>query len=624
MRKLLSKKEIPIYAVLAVVLYFGVFASSDKAEEYTTFSVRRGALDITILEGGEVQALENQQVKSRVRGYPGTKILRMVDEGIYITEEDVENRKVLVELDSADLVEKLTNKLITFKGTQASRTEALKGHGIQINKSQSEIYGVELEMKFAKLEMEKYLGKEVTKIVLGSISTDDDLIVESESIHIENIPEPVIIDPKEYQGDLLSQSVIETDDEPPMTIEELRLSHPDIVFSEFVAKQMLGDGAANEELSKLESSESFSLEDLNKAKTELNGKKKLFARKFITAIEKKTAELKVDRHEANVDAAKKARQIFINYEFPKRGEKLMSDYIQARRKLQRTEQLALSQIAQAKAKMASSQARFNIEEKRIRDYQEQIGACIMVAERTGLVVYGGGERWGNDDPIKEGATIRERQTIITIPDMTTMAVQVNVQEADIKNIKVGQTARIRMDAFPDQKLEGEVTKVAVLPNAENRWMNPEMKVYKTTVKVKGIHEWLKPGMSAETEILIDHFEDTLYISQQSVVPRGKKLVCFVLEDGVPVEREIEVGDITVEYIIVKSGLIEGEKILLRPPEGSRRDDTVEDEIESEEIQDSTAKEAPVEPQVIAPPTPEPTKRQIETNAGASPGAVTEV
>ncbi|MBN4046882.1 acyl-CoA dehydrogenase family protein [bacterium AH-315-P07] len=289
-------------------------------------------------------------------------------------------------------------------------------------------------------------------------------------------------------------------------------------------------------------------------------------------------------------SAEKSLQIFINYEFPKKAEKLMSDYIQARRKLQRTEQLALSQIAQAKAKMASAQARYNIEQKRIENYREQIEFCVMVAERAGLVVYGGqGRNYWGDEPIKEGTTIRERQAIITIPDMTTMAVKVNIHESDIKKVQIGLRVRIRVDAFPDEKLEGEVTKVAVLPNAENRYMNPDLKVYETTVRIQGVYEWLKPGMSAETEILIKRLDDTIYIPLQSVVPRGKKLICFVIENGVPVARVIEPGDITVEYITVESGLEKGEQVLIRPPEGSRRDESEEDGEESDDAEESEEK-----------------------------------
>src|SRR5260370_37921135 len=66
---------------------------------------------------------------------------------------------------------------------------------------------------------------------------------------------------------------------------------------------------------------------------------------------------------------------------------------------------------------------------------------------------------GPQEQIREGATIRERQTIITIPDMTRMSVKVKIHESYIKKIRKGQKVRITVDAFPDQLLEGEGTNV---------------------------------------------------------------------------------------------------------------------------------------------------------------------
>src|SRR5438094_2020879 len=117
----------------------------------------------------------------------------------------------------------------------------------------------------------------------------------------------------------------------------------------------------------------------------------------------------------------------------------------------------------------------------------------MQGKKGGLVVYGGSRDdmvyYGGEERIREGATVRERQAIITIPDMTRMAVNVKNHESYIKKVKKGQKARITVDAFPDTTLTGEVTKVGVLPDSANRWMNPDMKVYLTTIAIDGQYDW---------------------------------------------------------------------------------------------------------------------------------------
>src|SRR5687768_4559544 len=128
--------------------------------------------------------------------------------------------------------------------------------------------------------------------------------------------------------------------------------------------------------------------------------------------------------------------------------------------------------------------------------------CSIRAKRPGLVVYGGRNRYEYypQEEIREGALVREQQPILTIPDMTKMSVKVRIHESHIKKVRKGQMVKITLDAFPDKTLTGEVTKVGVLPDSQNQWMNPDMKVYLTTITINGTHDWLKPGMSSKVEI----------------------------------------------------------------------------------------------------------------------------
>src|SRR5690606_27067060 len=113
--------------------------------------------------------------------------------------------------------------------------------------------------------------------------------------------------------------------------------------------------------------------------------------------------------------------------------------------------------------------RLNLEAEKLADINEQLAQTIIRAQRPGLVVYGSAEQsgqpfrgGGNQEPIAEGATVRERQPILTIPDMTEMAVRVNIHESAVQRVREGQKVAIRIDAFPNMRLTGEVTKVAVV------------------------------------------------------------------------------------------------------------------------------------------------------------------
>lgn len=591
--------------------WFGWLSPEDAGFDAATFETARGPLKITVLEGGTIESLDSQEIKSQIKGWQGTKILSIKDEGYYVTEEDVENGLVLVQLDTSELEDKLTTAEIQYKGTQASLMEAKEGYEIQLNKSESEIYEVELELKFAKLELEKYLGADLTMTVLTEVESffeemnftitgveplrgveEEGAAASPEDLVVQDAAEPASedVDPKIMGGngdhpvanDAPAGGADEAD-EPAESVElsstAFRSRHPKIDFRSYADPALLGEGEANQKLRELKDKLLLARKEYQQAETKLEGSERLYEKNFLTSNELENDQMDVEKKRIGIEAAETAMQLFVQYEFPKEAEKRLSDYVQAIRKLERTRKQAISELAKARAKKLSTEAQSNIEQERIREYKDQIEKATMRAEIPGLVVYGGsGVRYWDSEPIKEGATVRERQTIITIPDTSSMAVKAKIHESAIKRVAKGQKATIHVDAFPDRELAGEVTKVAVLPDSEDRWMNPDLKVYETIITIDGNHEWLKPGMSAEVEILIETLENVLYIPIQSVVPWGDKQVCYVLEGGTPQRRVVKTGELTVSFIQILEGLEEGEEVLVRPPETGRQDNAGEDDV----------------------------------------------
>ena len=149
-----------------------------------------------------------------------------------------------------------------------------------------------------------------------------------------------------------------------------------------------------------------------------------------------------------------------------------------------------------------------------------------------------------------------------------MSVRVKIHESYIKKVKKGQKARITVDAFPDKVLDGEVTQVGVLPDSQNMWMNPDLKVYLTTVTIQGMNDWLKPGMSAKVEVFVSRLPDVVYVPVQAVSAADGKQVCYLANGHKPEQRVVEVGEFNDEFIEIKNGLKEGDKVLLRAAETS--------------------------------------------------------
>jgi len=92
----------------------------------------------------------------------------------------------------------------------------------------------------------------------------------------------------------------------------------------------------------------------------------------------------------------------------------------------------------------------------------------------------------------------------------------------------------------------------------------DLKVYLTTIIIDGTHDWVKPGMSAKVEILVDHLTDVVYVPVQAVTPVDDRQYCYVMGAFGPNRHEVEIGQFNDEFIEVKKGLKEGRSGVAAP------------------------------------------------------------
>ena len=556
--------------VLFIVIAVWLFRGGKAISTDITFAVKRGDLQISVIEGGSIEALESQELRSEVKGTP--KILKIVEEGYQVTEDDVKNGKVLVELDSSDIKERLVQQEIQFQSTLASYTDAAQGYEIQRNQNISNIKAAEQKAQFARMDVEKFMGDKSANEIIRLLRLDK-LEASVRKLASGEQAEEMMLSAMETNELLAAENLVEDEkagekaksELVPASIRPKVTPPPTIDFASYAAPEKLGDGSAMQQLRKLTDDLQSAQQQYGLAETKVTGTKKLFEKGFATKTELDTDEISYDNNNLKVKTAQTAYNLFIKYEFPKQSQELVSKYEEALRSLEREKKEAISKLAQAQARLKGSESRYNIESAQRKELMEQIDKCLVKATKPGLVVYGGANNegyYGNNEQIREGATVRERQPIITIPDMSHMAVRVKVHESYIQKVTKGLDAKIQVDAYPNRKLTGKVTKVALLPDSQNRWINPDLKVYQTTVAIDGSSDWLKPGMSAKVEILVSRLQDVIYAPLQAITENNGKHYCQVI-NGISERREVEVGEFNDEFIEIKRGLQAGEKVSLR-------------------------------------------------------------
>src|SRR5262249_52681963 len=151
--------------------------------------------------------------------------------------------------------------------------------------------------------------------------------------------------------------------------------------------------------------------------------------------------------------------------------------------------------------------------------------------------------------------IRERQKIFSIPNLDRpMQVVANVPEAIVDQIVPRLTVRVKVDAFADETLPGVVKTVAPLPNPPFLF-DSNTKTYNTHIEITRHLPGLRPGMTAQVEILVAERDNVLSVPVDAVVTYDNKHhVAVKTADGVIDWREVTLGLSNGKMVEVKEGL----------------------------------------------------------------------
>jgi HlyD family secretion protein len=489
--------------------------SDGSQENISAFTVQRGDLVMSVVESGTIKARNSLEIKSEVEGQ--TTIVSIIPEGTVITPEDVDSGLIILQLDSSSLTYLVNQQEIDFNSAEADYTEARESLDIQINQNDSDVQQGLMKVKFGLMDLQKYLGEQTAAKAV-----------------------------QKYDPNELSKFDVTT-----------LINDPN----------QLG-GASLQQFRDLGSEITLAEQELKRSLINLDWTRKLYEKQYESRSELETAQLSADRLKIRWDQAKTALDLFIRYEFPKEAERLFSEYLESERQLERIRAQSRSRLAQAQARLKSTEARFLLQRERLEKLRQQLGACTVRATAPGLVIYASssGRRFGGSRTyIEVGQQIRERELIMTITNADEKDVDVKVHETNVDKIRMGQPVRIVVDAQPDKVFFGAVQKISPLPDPASFFGNPDLKVYSTDVSIENVGTQIRPGMSARVEILIAELEDVLSIPVQSVANRDGRKICFLVTPNGPKETEVQTGAFNDRFVQVVSGLSEGQRVLLNPP-----------------------------------------------------------
>src|SRR5216683_1370034 len=253
-----------------------------------------------------------------------------------------------------------------------------------------------------------------------------------------------------------------------------------------------------------------------------------------------------------------------------------------------------ARIAQAKAQLDSSQGHIRSARAQLTHQQDLLSKTVYVAPFDGTVT---------SLPVHEGETVvvgiqnSPGSTLMTVADMNVITAEVRVDETDIVNLKLGQSADVTIDAIPGQTFKGKVTEIgdnAIIRStgvstSQSTSGSQEAKDFKVVVTLDAPPANLRPGLSATAKITTGYEKATVAIPIQALIMRDKNDLeaqakkgvakkdptapmekkesqeiqgVFVVTPGKKAEfRHVETGLTGTNEIQIKSGLKENEEII---------------------------------------------------------------
>jgi HlyD family secretion protein len=159
-------------------------------------------------------------------------------------------------------------------------------------------------------------------------------------------------------------------------------------------------------------------------------------------------------------------------------------------------------------------------------------------------------------------------SLMTIANPASIHTEVNVDEADIANVEIGQRARIFAIAYPNRPVEGVVDSIAVSAKVAEGAQGLSFAVKIRLLDPEKIT--LRPGMTCRAEIFTASRDDVLAAPIQAVIVEENLALnettrhAFVNRSGTAVRVAIEVGLSDDTYQEVTSGLSEGDEVIVGP------------------------------------------------------------
>jgi len=152
-------------------------------------------------------------------------------------------------------------------------------------------------------------------------------------------------------------------------------------------------------------------------------------------------------------------------------------------------------------------------------------------------------------------------TAFRLDNLSSLYVDVEVSEVDINSVVIGQSTTLSFDAILNKIYHGEVVEVAKVGNNVGGVVN-----FTVTVELTDADEFVKPGMTAAVNVVVQEENDVLLVPNRAVRLVDAERVVYMLVDGQPKAVTVLLGSSSgIDSVLIGGDIKEGDSIILNPP-----------------------------------------------------------
>jgi RND family efflux transporter MFP subunit len=214
----------------------------------------------------------------------------------------------------------------------------------------------------------------------------------------------------------------------------------------------------------------------------------------------------------------------------------------------------------AKAAVAAQEAAIRAGEAALEEARVLVEYSNIRAPFDGVVLTKNADIGDIVTPL--GAAANAKAAVVTMADMSSLQVEVDVSESNISQVRVGQPCEIRLDAFPDLRFQGQVhmivptadrTKASVLVKVAFKEVDPRI-LPEMSAKVSFLSRVIQPGEEKPLQA----------VPASSVISRAGQSVVFLVDGDRVVERPVRAGRRLDTMVEIVEGLGPGDKLVVNP------------------------------------------------------------